>query len=243
MCRLLIRSNPSFPISLEERAPLCQVIRSRRRRRTFSIQIREDGKVVCRVPYHAQAKAVDQFLREKWPWVEKKLAERKVFGEGVEKAFVSGEKFLYLGESYPLEIVDEDGRVPLELSFGRFILRKGYQSRGRDVFVEWYKREARRRLTERLKFLSERLSLKPTGFRITSARTRWGSCSRRNGLSITWRIVMAPLEVIDYILIHELCHIVEKNHSPGFWSLVEQALPNYNERRRWLRENGHRLNL
>jgi len=228
---------------LEERAALCQVIRSRRRRRTFSIQIRENGKVVCRVPYHAPAKAVDQFLREKWPWVEKKLAEQKVFGEGVEKAFVAGETFLYLGESYPLEIVDEDGRIPLELSFGRFILRKKYQSRARDVFIGWYKKEAKDRLGERVMFLSERLSLRPTGLRITSARARWGSCSHRNRLCFSWRIMMAPIEVIDYVLIHELFHIVEKNHSPRFWSLVEQILPDYKKSRRWLRENGHRLNL
>jgi predicted metal-dependent hydrolase len=228
---------------LEERAALCQVIRSRRRRRTFSIQIRENGKVVCRVPYHAPAKAVDQFLREKWPWVEKKLAEQKVFGEGVEKAFVAGETFLYLGESNTLEIVDEDGRVPLELSFGRFILRKKYQSRARDVFIGWYKKEAKDRLGERVMFLSERLSLRPTGLRITSARARWGSCSHRNRLCFCWRIMMAPIEVIDYVLIHELFHIVEKNHSPRFWSLVEQILPDYKKSRRWLRENGHRLNL
>lgn len=230
-------------ITANDGSPLCEIVRSRARRKTFSLEIMEGGRVVCRVPYSAPRRAVEKFIFEKWPWVEKKLSQRKAMGGDGPKSFVSGERFLYLGESYPLEIADEDGRVPLELSFGRFILRKKYQSRARSIFVEWYKREARERLAERLRHRAEMLSLKPTSLRITSARTRWGSCSRWNGLSFAWRIVMAPLEVVDYIVVHELCHIVEKNHSPRFWSLVEQILPDYKKRRRWLRENGHRLNL
>lgn len=200
--------------------------------------------MVIRVPFHTPGPDVEMFISERLPWIEKKLAEKERSIKEARKAFVSGEEFLYLGEGYPLEIEEgEEKEGSLTLAFGKFILGKGYAARARDLFIAWYKREAKEKLSERLSFYSERLRLSPNGMRITSARSRWGSCSGDNRLAFSWRIIMASLNVIDYILIHELAHIREKNHSKRFWSLVESVMPDYRMRRLWLKRNGHRLNL
>ncbi|MGZ3524935.1 MAG: M48 family metallopeptidase, partial [Thermodesulfobacteriota bacterium] len=111
----------------------------------------------------------------------------------------------------------------------------------RDLFIEWYKREAKEKIEGRVRYYSDRFRLFPKGTKITGAKSRWGSCSRDDRLSFSWRIIMAPVRIIDYILVHELVHIKEKNHSRNFWSALEKILPDYRERRLWLKENGHRL--
>ena len=158
--------------------------------------------------------------------------------------FLPGEKFLYLGEWYPLEI-QESGfeETPLKLAFGKFILHCDPTVEARNLFSLWYKKEAKAKITERVNDYSRRFQLFPEGIKITSARLRWGSCSRDNRLSFSWRIIMASLPVIDYILIHELCHIREKNHSRKFWAYLESVFPDYKEHKHWLRENGHLLQL
>jgi len=238
-------ADPDGPMTFQPGSdrPVYHLIRSRKRRKTLSLQIREDGRVVIRVPYHTPASEVERFIRERRSWVEKKLSEKEEAIRKAQRVFVSGEKFLYLGERYPLEIGDGEKMDPLAFSFGKFLLHRKCVAKARDLFIEWYKKEAKEKLSERLAYYSERLCLSPNGIRITSARSRWGSCSRDDRLSFSWRIMMASLNVIDYLLIHELAHIKEKNHSRRFWCLVESIMPDYRVRKLWLRQNGHLLNL
>ncbi len=226
-------------------APLnIQLIRSRRRRKTLSLRIEEDGRVVLSVPYGTSEGEIQQFLKEKKTWILQKVSERERRIRENRKAFVPGERFLFLGESYPLEIRNTDHRdPPLNFSSGKFILSQEYIDKARDLFIEWYKREAKEIIVKRVNSYSQKLFLFPKSIRITSARTRWGSCSRANGLSFSWRVILAPLAIVDYILIHELAHIKEKNHSRPFWRYIESILPDYRERRIWLKENDHRLGL
>ena len=219
-----------------------QLVRSKRRRKTISLHIKEDGRVVIYVPYHTPKGEIEGFIKEKESWVIKKISEKGRSIKETEKAFIPGEKFLYLGESYPLEIGDIYYRgLPLKLSFGRFILDKDRLEEARDLFIHWYKREAKEKIEGRLHYFSNRLKLFPKGLKITSAKYRWGSCSRDSRLSFSWKIIMAPLSVIDYVLIHELVHIKEKNHSKRFWTYLETILPDYRKHRFWLKENGYRL--
>jgi predicted metal-dependent hydrolase len=219
-----------------------QLIRSRKRRKTLSLRIKEDGRAVLSVPYHTPKGEIEKFIEEKKPWVIEKISEKERAIRETEKAFLPGEKFLYLGESYPLEIRDSNHREPpLKLSFGQFILSQNHIEKARNHFVEWYKREAEEVIAGRVDYYSQKLHLFPKGIRITSAQSRWGSCSRDNRLSFSWRMIMAPLAIIDYILIHELAHIKEKNHSGRFWSYLESILPDYRNQRQWLKENGYRL--
>ena len=219
-----------------------QLIRSKRRRKTISLHIKEGGKIVIRAPYKASKREIEQFIREKEAWVVEKLAEENERKKELQKAFVPGEKFLYLGEWYPLEIDEFDHRgLPLKLSFGNFVLDRDHVREARDLFIEWYKRAAKEKIEGRLRYYSDRFQLFARGTKITSAKSRWGSCSRDNRLSFSWRIIMAPLRIIDYILVHELVHIKEKNHSRNFWAALEKILPDYRERKVWLKKNGHWL--
>lgn len=219
-----------------------QLIRSKKRRKTLSLRIKEDGSIVLYVPYHTPKGEIEGFIKGKESWVIKKISEKERSIKETEKAFIPGEKFLYLGESYPLEIRESDHQEPpLKLSFGKFILDQGHIEEARDLFVQWYKREAKEKIAGRVDYYSNRLDLFPKGIKITSAKYRWGSCSRDNRLSFSWRMIMAPLTILDYILIHELAHIKEKNHSRRFWRYLESILPDYRRQRLWLKENGHRL--
>jgi len=219
-----------------------QLIRSKRRRKTISLHIKEGGKIVIRAPYKASKREIEEFVGEKEAWVVRKLAEEKERTKELRKAFVPGEKFLYLGEWYPLEIDESDHEgLPLKLSFGNFVLNRDHVEEARNLFIEWYKKEAKEKIEGRIRYYSDRLHLSPKGARITSAKSRWGSCSRDNRLSFSWRIIMAPLTIIDYVLVHELVHIKEKNHSKKFWTSLEAVLTDYRERRVWLKKNGHRL--
>jgi predicted metal-dependent hydrolase len=109
------------------------------------------------------------------------------------------------------------------------------------VFELWYRQNARQILHERVKVYSQQHGFQYQSIRITSARTRWGSCSASRSLNFSWRLIMAPLEVVDYVVVHELVHTVVHNHSKRFWKKVERILPDYNERRKWLRKNGSHL--
>lgn len=124
-----------------------------------------------------------------------------------------------------------------------FVLSAAAQPAAREVFVRWYRAQALAVLRERVAHWSAQTGLLPSGLRITSARTRWGSCSSRGVLSFPWRLVMAPLPVIDYVVVHELVHLKEKNHARPFWQGVAGILPGYAIHTAWLKENGHLLSI
>ena len=221
-----------------------QLIRSKKRRKTLSLRIKEDGKIILYVPHRTPEEEIERFFEKHRPWICRKMAEKERSVRRPGKSFLPDETFFYLGEAYPLEIDDgiDEGR-PLTLSFGKFILGKDRIEEARDLFVEWYKKEAKEKLSERVNYYSNRLQLAPQGIKITSAQSRWGSCSRDNRLCFSWRIIMTPLSVLDYVLIHELAHIKEKNHSRRFWDYLRSVLPGYQEHRRWLREHESLLRL
>ena len=221
-----------------------QVVRSKKRRRTISLRIKDDGKIVVFVPHRTLEEEIERFIEKSRSWVSKRLSERERLIRETEKSIVPGERFLYLGESHPLSIEFNGNKgPPLRLSFGRFILEESRVHEARDLFTQWYKSEAKEILKGRIDFYSHRLLLFPKAVRITNARFRWGSCSGDNRLSFSWRIMMAPLDVIDYILIHELVHIREKNHSKGFWTCLESIIPNYKIHRAWLKTHGQTLRV
>jgi len=221
-----------------------ELIRSKKRRKTISLHIREGGRIVVYAPFRTPNQEIKELIERKRSWISEKLSEKERTVRPAERKFLPGEEFLYLGEPYPLEIGDNiQFKYPLTLSFGRFVLNENYIERARSLFIEWYKEESRRTLVERADHYARRLELFPEGIRITGAQSRWGSCSRDNRLCFSWRIVMAPLHVLDYVLIHELVHIKEKNHSARFWNHLGSIIPDYKKHRRWLRENEQSLRL
>jgi predicted metal-dependent hydrolase len=223
-----------------------RVVRSRKRRKTLVLQIERNGSVTMRVPYHATQSEISSFFRQKLPWIKKKITEHKEVSKRPVfcRQFVDGEMFLYLGENYPLEIrTGIKAKENLTLSHGGFLLLGNHGNGARDLFVKWYKRMAAEIFAERVRFYSRRLNLHPLDVRISSARTRYGSCTADNKLFFSFRLVMAPYSKIDYVIVHELAHIKIKDHSPKFWRYMEQVMPDYKAHRTWLRENSALLDI
>lgn len=222
------------------------LIRSKKRKKTLMLKIERDGRVVMRVPYRTPEHEIDRFFKEKLPWVKKKINEKQEVtgGEENQKKYIAGEKFLYLGEHYPLEFREPgSGRIRLALSHGIFYLDHDCLPRARDFFVKWYKERALEIFTERVNYYSKQLKLYPKEIRISSAKRRYGSCSMANMLSFTFRLVMAPYPMIDYVIVHELVHIKVKNHSRHFWEYMEKVMPDYRKYKKWLKEHSPSLDI
>jgi len=149
--------------------------------------------------------------------------------------------FPFLGSSFNLKLVGP--QRPFLQFDGGFTLSHTAQMKGKQIFTNWYKERAYEIISERVQAYAQRYGFAPRQVKITSAKTRWGSCSPNDGLNFTWRLVMAPLEVIDYVVIHELVHLRIRNHSSKFWKEVGLIDPDYKNKRKWLRENGEKLNL
>lgn len=216
-----------------------QLIHSKRK--TVAIIVQRDGKVIVRAPLKASERQIRQFVESKIGWILEKKAQARQQPPQTARQFTAGERFPYLGQEYALSVVP-GARAGLRFD-GGFSLSQTSQAGAALLFEKWYKAAARKVLTERVRFYAQKFGLKYQKIRISSARTRWGSCSSRGALSFTWRLVMAPLDVVDYVVIHELAHLRVQNHSAAFWAEVAEMMPNYKIHRDWLKKNGRFLTL
>jgi predicted metal-dependent hydrolase len=221
------------------------VVRSKKRRKTISLRVKANGTAVVNAPHRTPIPEIDKFVREKESWLWRKIRENEERQKGIKaKKYVAGEIFFYLGEPYTLNIeVATPGYDKLAFFCGQFILASDKISRGRELFVEWYRKRAQEYVGERIDHYSQVMKLVPIGIRISNARCRWGSCSQDNHLYFSWRLIMASCPVIDYLVVHELAHMREKNHSERFWGLVGNTITDYKKRRIWLKDNGHTLDI
>jgi hypothetical protein len=158
------------------------------------------------------------------------------------KEFVAGKEFWYLGELYKLQVINNHAVLPLTFNNG-FYLSHSHLDNAREIFIHWYIDQAGVKIAERVNHYSLLSGLKYNRINITNARRRWGSCSNRGNLSFSWRAVMAPLSVIDYVAVHELVHTEEMNHSVKFWGKVKALCPDYEQHKKWLRDNHQLLSL
>lgn len=211
-----------------------QIIRSKRK--SIALVVTRDARLVVRAPLLASRRHIEKLVSEKSDWILKRVVEAMSNRHKTKpKKFISGEKFLYLGKMYELQIVD-DPKDFLKLG-DKFFLSFGNRKQAKQIFIDWYKKSAKKIIPERVDLYASRHGFKYIKIRITSAQGRWGSCSHRGNLNFSWRLIMAPLEVIDYVIIHELAHLKHRNHSKKFWADVEVHCPNHKEHKKWLREN------
>jgi predicted metal-dependent hydrolase len=217
-----------------------QIVRSKRK--TIAIIVQRDGKVMVRAPLRVAERTIQAFIESKSDWIsEKKLQAAQQVGLQVRK-FAEGEMFLLLGKEIPLRLVDSQ-QAALSLQDSYFCFSHRALPNALAVFEHWYKEQARQVLTGRVRLFAAQHGFGYDKVRITSARTRWGSCSSRGTLSFTWRLVMAPLAVVDYVVLHELAHLKIQNHSAVFWAEVARLMPDYKRHRDWLKKNGRSLTL
>lgn len=207
----------------------------RTKRKTIAIQIAENATLVVRAPLRVSDKTIQEIVNQHTKWIERKIEQMKARKlKYVPKKFIEGEEFLYLGKCYKLHVVD-DQKSELRFENG-FYLSKNALSCARDLFVEWYKRAAYEHILQRVQYYTKLIGLQYNRIKITSAKKTFGSCAGKN-LDFSWRLVMAPLPVIDYIVVHEVLHLEEKNHSKRFWHRVQTLMPEYEKHRVWLKQN------
>ncbi len=212
----------------------------RAKRRTIALILERDGSLTVRAPRRATLLDIHGFITEKTDWILRSREKLKAMVAHPKKEYVDGERFLFIGEEYELRLVPPQ-RPALKFD-GGFTLSTSARERGEADFTKWYKTQANTVFTERVQFYAAQHGFEPKQVKVNSAKTRWGSCTSSGTINFTWRLVMAPLEVIDYVVLHELAHLKVKNHSPRFWKLVESLCPDFKRQRKWLKENGEKLN-
>jgi len=212
-------------------------------RKTTSIYIERDGTITVLAPEPYDMAKIEEILEAKRSWIYRNLAEWEDLNRTrVEREFVNGEGFPYLGSTYRLQIVD-DANQELSLTNGAFLLKKSSLSSARDKFIDFYKTKAKSRLPKHVEQYAKKMGLSPSGIRIQELKNRWASCSSDGMLNFHWRCMMAPLSALDYIVVHELAHLKHQNHTPEFWYEIEKVLPDYPKSKGWLRLHGAGLGL
>jgi predicted metal-dependent hydrolase len=218
--------------------PIDNLVRTHRK--TVAILIDRDGRLTVRAPIRLSSARIQAFVESHAGWIAKTLARLQAAPPAPVHRYDEGETFHYLGQACPLSIVPAS-RPALSFDGSAFHLAKSSLPKAPALFEAWYKQQARLFLTGRVSAFAAQHAFRYQKIRISSARTRWGSCSSLGTLSFTYRLVMAPAEVIDYVVMHELVHTKIHNHSKTFWNKVAQLMPDYKPRLAWLKKNGKYL--
>ncbi len=216
-------------------------LRRSARRKTLELTLERDGALIVKAPPGVDEATLAAFVREKKYWLYTKIAEKQALQQEVgSREFVSGEGFAYLGRSYRLLLVDAQD-VPLKLEAGRFKLRRGDVGAGREHFVAWYTGHATTWLRRRVLSWATRMDVKPTSIEVRNLGFRWGSCGHGGRVHFHWATILLPPGLVDYVIVHELAHLLEPNHTPEFWQRVQRAMPDYERRKAALAAEGARI--
>ncbi len=217
-------------------------------RKTTDIVIERNGLISVRPPKGYSPEQIDAVVESKRMWIYRNLAEwRDLNATAVVREWVNGESFLYLGRSYRLALV-ADQESALLLKEGRFCLRRDIvEARGdsaaKTAFEKFYCVKGQGRITERVKYFAPKAGVAVQSINVKDIGFRWATCSPTGKLTFHWKCMMAPPKIIDYMVVHELCHMHQRNHSDIFWNEVDKIMPDYSERKMWLKKHGAGLTI
>jgi hypothetical protein len=222
-------------------------IKRGRRKKSIAISISSACQVVVLAPQILSNERIREIVRKKSRWILRKQDDfKKLKKLYPAKEYVSGEQLLFLGRKYRLKIMETEDKSGCEpILTGRRIVinvQKNLAQGNRkqiikDALTNWYHARTAEVLLHRIKRYSGLLNLAPKKIIVRNQQKRWGSCSRSGVLRFNWRIALAPVSIVDYVVVHEICHLKEKNHSGEFWRQVSLVIPDYKKRRQWLKDN------
>lgn len=219
-----------------------------RERKTLSIEVEAPDIITVIAPLNTTEDKILEKVQSKSKWIVQKLFEiKEVEYRKRNKQYVNGESFIYMGRNYSLQIV-LDTNIKLEeakLFRGKFYVYTPSKDEEiiKHALENWYKDKAKEKIKERVEYYQEYFDVKPTKVAIKGQQKRWGSCTKRKELLFNWRCIMAPSPALDYIVVHEMCHLIYMNHSKEFWQLLKGVLPDYENRKAWLKNNGIKFDL
>lgn len=214
------------------------------RRKTLSIYIERDGSVTVLTPDSSSDTDIEEVIKKKEYQIYKLLSEWETTNiSKVEREFVNGQSFMYLGKNYRLELIADGKTAPLLLKNGYFLLNKDKKNKAEQLFIDFYKEKGLPKIRERVEKYKNRLDVAPSQIRIMELKNRWASCSKKTNLNFHWKCIMAPLDVISYIVVHELVHLRINNHTKQFWNEVDKVIPVYQKHIEWLKNNGAAMDI
>jgi predicted metal-dependent hydrolase len=217
-----------------------------KKRKSMRMLIDVYGNVEVQAPKGTPEQIVIQFLEEKWDWILQKKKEMKDRLEGrQEKVYEQGESFLYLGNTYPIQIsqdptIEQDHAV-LEGDRLHIYVKQLEDERIKQALKRFYYQQCKALVDKSIRAHQSHFKTKPRSIRITDNKTNWGTCDAKQQLTFNWKLAMAPLDVINYVVVHEMCHMVHLNHDRSFWRLVGKIMPNYEEQENWLARSSWKM--
>jgi predicted metal-dependent hydrolase len=225
-----------------------QIVRKKKFTGNISISISERRGVVVNAPFWVTEGLIRNFIEEKSEWIKKHL--KHIGAKKVSKQYCEGEKHLYFGKEYSLVISTSEthGRSKinlttnsLEIQIPKGIPEEKFPEKVKDALLYWYLEMGIEIITGKVNHYSKVIGVNYKKINLKKVSSIWGSCSPTNCLSFNRKLVMAPHEVVDYVVIHEVSHMVHRNHGTNFWNLVKSLDPEYKNHRKWLRQNHHLL--
>ena len=212
------------------------------KRKKVTITIERDRRVVVHAPHHASDEAIARIVEAKRHWIYEKTRHSQKYTDRHDppgKELVNGESALYLGRSYRIDVVDDETE---SIQFDqRFLIPASRTPDKKGAMREWYIAQAKVKILPRVVKRARELGVSFGQARIVDNRYRWGSCTVRDNINLNWRLIKAPIFVVDYVIAHELAHLLEPNHTPRFWNIVKTQVPTMDRARGWLREHGQFL--
>lgn len=218
------------------------IIKSKRRK-TMALKVTHKG-VSIHIPNSLPITIAEIFVAQKTQWIQRKLQHQSQ-QQPLLRQFTDKEPFFFLGESYALHLIQKNisatvNKTPQSIELhGR--LNRLSKKAIRSTLISWYKQQAEYYLNSRTTMLANNIGLIPKSIAIKTYKARWGSCNSHFDIRYNWNLIQAPPYIIDYVIIHELCHIQHHNHSSSFWQLVEKYYPDFKSARTWLKNNGYKL--
>ena len=212
-----------------------KIIRSKRK--TLSLTINENAELIIRAPKRLSIEKIQDFINEKENWINRK----KRLIENQRKDVTSNHnKLLYLGNLFPINLEQNASK---ELFFtGEEFIANSIEPDSLSLSIKkWYKNKFKEIALPRVAYFANKHNLMVNQVRIKNQKTMWGSCSSKNNINLNYLLLMAPMGVIDYVIVHELVHTIHRNHSTDFWDSVESIMPEFQEHKRWLKKNGYKL--
>lgn len=220
------------------------------KRKTIAIQIDPVKGLIILAPKGTPIEEIHKVLQVKEDWITTKIEKSKeILPAPKSKEFVSGERLDYIGRSYRLQICKEISKnIRFTFYRGKFLVyssgdNREYSNKIRKKVISWYREHALVKLKERVEFYAPKVGKFPKEVRVKEFKARWGTTQDNGILDFNWKIILAPMSIIDFVVVHELCHLVTLRHSKEFWSKLSAIIVDHKERDEWLRINGATLTL
>ncbi len=208
---------------------------TRSSRKTIALKISPHGDFEVVAPKEASDEDIDKIINKKRFWLYKTIKKIKTkTPKQLKKEFISGELFWYLGKRYRLDITDNCTHRGLRFQYNKFVLNSKDRHKAEGLFKEFYKQKAKEKLEDRVIKYAKQMGVEFKELKILQMKKRWGSCTSGGNIILNSHLIKAPMYVIDYVIVHELAHLIEYNHSKKFWSIVKTQISDFKECKSWL---------